>query len=180
MKAYTTFSLITTCTLLITVITYDANSQQLREMKPLEHHDFECLQSLDCAQNSPSLSDKGWAFFFDRTVEPLTRELSASMKSDGVRLDAKYDQEGNLIRARYKRHNVALPKCLLIHLSMDQFSDWQIMESEFIIKDFNPSTAQYKVKLVNDTTVSFEKFNYQKIAELHEKYEGPVEICLMN
>lgn len=180
MKPLATYCLIITSTLLLSVISFEAKSQQLRELKPLEHQDFKCLQSLDCAQNSPSLTDKGWAFILDHTVEPLTREFTASMKSDGVRLHAKYDQEGNLIRARYKRQNVALPKCLLIHLSLDHFSEWQITESEFIIKDFNPSTALYKVKLRNDAAETLEEFDYRMIAELHEKYEGPAEFCLLN
>jgi hypothetical protein len=180
MKPQATYFFIIMCTLLLSMMSFDAKSQHLRELKPLAHHDFECLQSLDCAQNSTSLTDKGWAFIPDHTVEPLTREFTASMKSDDVRLQAKYDQEGNLIRARYTRYNVALPKCLLIHLSLDHYSEWQISESEFIIKDFNPSTAQYKVKLINENAETLEEFDYQMITELHERYEGQAEFCLLN
>lgn len=180
MKPLTTYGLIITNTLLLSMISFEATSQHLRELKPLAHQDFKCLQSIHCAQNSLSLTDKGWAFILDSTVDPLTREFTASMKSDDVRLQAKYDQEGNLIRAHYKRHNVALPKCLLIHLSGDHYSVWKISESEFIIKDFNPSTIQYKVWLKNDAAEILEEFDYRIIAELHEKYEGPAEFCMLN
>jgi hypothetical protein len=178
MKSHTTFRLIITSLLVLYMMVIEVKSQQLREMQPLAEQDFECLKSLDCAHTNPILENKGWTFIFDETVGVYTQELTASMKSEQVNLNAIYDRHGNLIRARYKRNNVSLPKCLLIYLSLDQYEQWQIAESEFLIKDFDTVSTRYKVKLINNTAETYEEFDYEMIAELHDKYEGPVKLCL--
>lgn len=178
MKSNTTIRLTIASLSLLCVMVFEAKSQQLREMQPLAHQDFECLQSLDCAQTNPILQNKGWTYVLDETVDVFTQELTASMKSEQVNFNAIYDRQGNLIRARYKRNNVSLPRCLLIHLSLDQYEEWHIAESELLIKDFNPVSARYKVKLINNTAETFEEFDYDMIAEFHDKYEGPIKLCL--
>ncbi len=178
MKSRITFRLIIASLLVLCVMVFEAKTQQLREMQSLAQQDFECLQSLDCAQTNPILEEKGWTFVFDETVDDFAKELTASMKSEQVNLNAIYDRHGNLIRARYKRYNVSLPKCLLIHFSLDQYEEWKIAESELWIKDFDPVSARYKVKLINNTAETYEEFDYDMIAELHDKYEGPIKLCL--
>lgn len=62
----------------------DSNAQQTREMRPLDNYDFECLQSLECVQNSRSLKEKGWTFIFDETEDEFAQEFRASMKGEHI------------------------------------------------------------------------------------------------
>lgn len=150
----------------------DANAQQVREMQSPELHDFECMKSLECIQDSQSLKGKGWSFIFDETVDEFAGELTARMKGDNISLMATYDKEGQLIASRYKRIDVALPNCLLAYLTESQYEGWQIIGSEMVIKDFDPATSQYTVFLENATSVRSEKFDYEFVNDLHLKHEG--------
>ena len=150
----------------------DSNAQQFREMQPLEAHDFECLQSLQCVENSESLKNKGWAFVFDDTVDEFSKELTAKMKGSGLSFFAKYDELGNLIRSKYKRKNVALPPCLLKHLVEGSYKGWQITSSEMVIRDFDTTSIRYKVLLKNKRATKSEIYDVEFINGLHLGYEG--------
>lgn len=157
----------------------DGIAQQLREMQPLDPHDFECLQSLECVQDSKSLESKGWSFIFDETVDEYARELTARMKGENISFFAIYDKQGHLIRSNYKRQNIALPKCLLAYLTEGNYKDWQVIGSEMKMKDFDPSSVTYKVVLKNKTSDTSEVFDFDFINDLHLKYEGLAELCLI-
>jgi len=157
----------------------EANAQQLREMQPLEVHDFHCLQWLECVENSQSLKDKGWSFIFDETVDEFAQELTASMKGENVSFFAIYDKEGFLIRSDYKRKNVALPKCLLSYLTEGKYKEWRITGSEMEMKDFDPDLVKYKVVLENHTSTTSEVFDAEFINDLHVKHEGLAKYCLL-
>ena len=150
----------------------ESKAQQTREMRPLGDNDLECLKSLVCAQNSHSLKSKGWSFIFDETVDEFAREFRASMKGKNVSLFALYDKEGFLIRSDYKRKNVALPKCLLSYLTESKYKDWQITGSEMKMKDFDPASVRYKVKLENKVVIVHEEYDYEFINDLNLRYEG--------
>jgi len=179
MRTIKTFRFITISSLLLFVFIFEAKTQPMRDLQPLKLQDFECMKSLECAQNSQNLHNKGWAFVFTEPPAPYTREFTASMKSEDVNLNAKYNQRGDLIRARYKRNNAALPKCLMIHLTEDSDEDWQIKESELVMKNFDPASVRYRVKLQNQTTEILEEFDYDEIRNLHENYEGSEKLCLL-
>lgn len=159
--------------------TFDSNAQQPREMYPLEVHDFECLRSLDCVQNSQSLKSKGWSFIFDETVDDFAKELTAQMKGENIYLYAIYDKEGKLIKSTYKRKDAALPKCLLTHHTEDNYNGWRITGSEMVVRDFDPSTIKYKVMLESETSARSEIYDFDLISDLHSSYEGMAELCLL-
>jgi hypothetical protein len=150
----------------------DSNAQQVREMQPLEAHDFECLQSLECVQSSQSLKSKGWVFIFDETVDDLARELTAKMKSKHISFFATYDELGDVLRSKYKRENVALPRCLLKHLAEGTYKGWEITRSEMMVKNLDPTSIKYKVKLKNNTSTKSEVFDFKFINDLHLKHGG--------
>jgi len=170
--------LLSTCSFLL-FSTLDSQAQQVREMYPLEIHDFECLQSLQCAQSSQSLKNKGWTFIFDETVDEFTRELTARMKGENISFLAKYDKQGEVIRSTYKQNNAALPTCLLEYLSEGNYEEWQITGSEMVMRDFDATSITYKVKMKNKTTVASEEFDFEFINDLHQKYEGLAKLCLL-
>lgn len=180
MKTIMTLRIIIISILILFISTFEARTQEVRELRSLDLQDFECLKSLDCAQNSPILKNKGWAFVFEEPVAPFAREFTASMKGEDVHFHARYNQQGDLLSARYKRNNVKLPKCLLIHLTEDADEHWQIAESELDMKNFDPALIRYRVKLQNHTTETYEEYDYEKIRELHNRYEGSSELCLLN
>lgn len=153
----------------------DAQGQQLREMQSLDAHDFECLKSLDCAQNSESLDSKGWAFISDETVDEVPRELTARMEGENIFFFAIYDKQGYLIRSTYKREDIALPNRLLAHLAEGDYKGWKITASEMVMKDFDPATITYKVMLENKTSAKSEVFDTDFINGLHLKSEGLVK-----
>ena len=149
----------------------DSKAQQTREMQSLEDHDFQCLKSLQCAQNSRSLQEKGWAFVFDETVDESARELTARMKGEDIYFYAVYDEEGDVIRSIYKQTDVALPNCLLANLTEGSYRGWQITGSEMVMKDFETSSVKYKVKLQNKTSATSEIFDFDYLNNLHLKHE---------
>jgi len=148
-----------------------SNAQQNRELQPLESDDFECLQSIECIQDSRSLKDKGWLFVFDETVDEFQRELTASMKGENISLIAIYDEYGYLIRSEYKRKNVALPASLLSHLFEGSYKGWQLNGTELVMKNFDPATIKYKVVLENSTSTKSEVYDFEFISELNSEYE---------
>lgn len=153
----------------------DAHAQQFRELQPLDVHNFECLKSLECAQNSQSLKSKGWSFVFDETVDEFAPELTAQMKGENISFFAIYDSKGYLIRSTYKREDVALPNRLLAYLTAGDYKGWQITRTEMVVKDFDPATVNYKVMLKNNTLAKSEVFDSKFINDLHLKNEGLVK-----
>lgn len=156
----------------------DAHTQQVREMQPLEKHDFECLQSLDCVQSSQSLKSKGWLFIFDETVDEFAPELTARMEGENISLLSIYDNEGNMIKSKYKRRNVALPTSLLRYLTEGNYEEWKITGSEMVMNDFDPSSARYLVMLEKNSSVISEVFDSEFINGLHLKYQSLVKQTL--
>lgn len=154
---------------------FDSNAQQLREMQPLEVHDFECLQSLECVQKSHSLKSKGWAFVFDNTADEYHGELTAHMKGENIFFYAVYDKEGNLMRSHYKRKEVALPRCLLAHITENNSGKWRISDSQMILKNFDPATVKYKVMLESNTSERSEVYDFEFVNRLHVQHEGLVK-----
>lgn len=172
-------SLISTLFAFLILGTFDSNAQQLREMQALEAHDFECLRSLDCVQNSQSLKSKGWAFIFDETVDEFAKELTARMKGENIYFLAIYDKEGKLIKSTYRRKDVALPGCLLTFHTEDKHEGWRITGSEMVVRDFDPSTIKYKVKLESETSARSEEYDFDFISNLHSSYESEAELCML-
>lgn len=172
-----------THTLFLTLFSYlllsglDAMAQQSREMQPLEIHDFECLQSLECIQSSQSLKRKGWSFIFDDTVDEFAPELTARMEGENISFLATYDKQGNMIKSKYERVNMALPRCLLTYLTQDNYQGWKIAGSEMQMKDFDPASVKYTVRLENETSMKSEAFDAEFINELHLKHEGLAQYC---
>lgn len=150
----------------------ESKAQQTREMRPLADNDFECLKSLECAQNSPSLKEKGWRFIFDESVDGFTQEFRAIMKGENISFFALYDKQGYLVRSEYKRKDVALPTPLLTHLFQSNYKDLKLIGTELVMKDFDPATVKYKVVLENNAVTMVEKYDYEFINDLHLQYEG--------
>ena len=157
----------------------DSHAQQAREMQPLEVHDFECLRSLDCVQSSQSLRSKGWSFIFDDTVDEFAPELTARMEGENISFLAIYDKQGNMIKSKYERVDMALPRCLLAYLTQDNYKGWKIAGSEMVMQDFDPASVRYKVMLENSTSEKSEVFDSEFINELHLKHEGLAKYCPM-
>jgi len=171
--------LISTLVAFLMLGTIDSNAQELREMQPLESADFECLQSLDCIQNSQSLESKGWSFTFDETVDAFANERTAYMKGENIYFFAMYDKKGNLIRSTYRRKNVALPKCLHRYHAETANEGSRIAGSEMTMKNFDPSTIKYKVVMESETSVRSKVYDVDFISDLHRTYEGVAEICML-
>ncbi|PWN06513.1 hypothetical protein [Rhodohalobacter mucosus] len=159
--------------------TIDLHAQELREMQPLEADDFECLQSLDCIQNSQSLKSKGWSFIFDETVDAFANERTAYMKGENIYFFAMYDKKGNLIRSTYRRKDVALPRCLHRYHAETADEGSRIAGSEMTMKDFDPSTIKYKVMLESGTSSRSEVYDSDFISDVHREYEGVAELCMI-
>lgn len=164
---------------IFTFLVFDSNAQEVREMQPLSIQDFKCLQSLECAQNSQSLKSKGWVFVFDETVDEYTRELTAKMKGEKVYFFAIYDEQGIVIRSKYKLENTALPSCILRYLAENNDMGWRIAGTKMEVKDFEPFSIKYIVMLENGTSNKSEVYNFEFINDLHFKYKELAESCFL-
>lgn len=149
----------------------ESKAQQTRVMRPLDDNDFECLKSLECVQNSPSLKEKGWKFVFDESVDDFTQEFRARMKGKDISFFALYDKQGYLIRSEYKRKDVALPTSLLTHLLQSNNKGLKLTGTELVMKDFDPATIKYKVIMENKTSKVSEEYDIYFITDLDSKYE---------
>lgn len=156
---------------LLLICTLKSIAQQTREIHPLDDNDFECLKSLECAQNNQSLKKKGWAFVFDESVDKFAQEFRARMKGKNISFFALYDKQGYLIRSEYKRKNVALPSFLLTYLFQDNYKEWQLTGTELVMKDFDPATIKYKVVLENTSSIISKVYDFKFITGLDSKYE---------
>ena len=159
--------------------TVNLQAQELREMQPLESADFECLQSLDCIQNSRSLESKGWSFVFDETVDDLAGELTARMNGENIYFFAVYDEDGSLIRSTYRRIDAALPQCLHRYHAENGNQGWRITGSEMTIRNFDLSTIKYKVTLESESSSRSEVYDSDFISDVHRMYEGMAELCVI-
>lgn len=151
---------------LLLICTLKSIAQQTREIHPLDDNDFECLKSLECAQNNQSLKKKGWAFVFDESVDEFTQEFRASMKGKNISFFALYDKQGYLVRSEYKRKDAALPTPLLTHLSQSNYKDLKLAGTELVMKDFDPATIKYKVVFEDETSTVTDAFDIDFIAGL--------------
>lgn len=140
--------------------------QNDRVLLPLDDEDFKCFQTIKCVTDSESLKEKGWAFIFDDSVENYLQELSIAMKGVNVELSATYNKKGELLRATYKRQNLALPAALLSHIAIDEFDGWNMTGNEMIMKNFEENKTNYTVELQNNSSTKLLTFTHSDILDM--------------
>lgn len=160
-------TILSTVILLLLLPAVQLSAQSNREMRPLDAHDFKCLQSLECIQSSESLKAKGWSFIFDDSVEKFAQELTATMEGKNISFFAIYDKDGILIESVYKRKNIALPALLLAHLAETEMENSRLTSTEMVMKNFDASTISYNVVLERNSSLESKTFDMAFINSIH-------------
>lgn len=146
--------------------------QSERQIVPLSEEDYECLQQLSCVVESKELREKGWVVTFDETIADYPQERTAQLKGDNIALTARYDKEGNLLRGKYERQNVALPRDLLAHLAGEDFSGWEMTGNNMTVRDFNAASTVYNIILESEDGEKTVTFTHSDIMNMKKRKAG--------
>ncbi len=87
---------------------------------------------------------------YDESAQtPTLRSYQIQGSSKGGNLMATYDKDGKLIRAKYVTKNTRLPKHITEHLVMDEYKDWTMVSNKVTVRNFDPESTEYQVKMKN-------------------------------
>jgi hypothetical protein len=124
--------------------------------------DYSCLKSIDCLKNSPKFRERGWRITFDGNRTGVNERYELRSQSDTESLYARYDSDGELVEADFRRKNTTLPRAVREYLVTEKYTDWTMTANEMSVRNFESDQTTYKVTL--------EKGNHQK--ELHFNSDG--------
>lgn len=125
-------------------------NSSVKNVNSIIEQDYPFLKSIECLTNG-YLSDQ-------RNLNLKLRNLNRGDKShfvleasgDRINVNARYDQDGNLIEATMIKENIPVPQAIMRFIySNDKFDSWTMTGNEKVVKDFDPYQTEYKVTMSN-------------------------------
>lgn len=110
--------------------------------------DYPYLKNLECIRNGYFKESSAFNFNLDELEEELAENFELKGTGRNINMEATYDRNGNLVKARLTQKNARIPCSIYQFILNDEENDgWIIKEDEMVVRNFDPGQTEYSVTL---------------------------------